>query len=94
MTTIVNILTEGLSWRTHEMSRPLKFKVYRVVIDNIEYFRPFEPFMNCEFEEFFHFGPHCEGYTSERVVIKDSQKPKFKVVHPVIISKEGLWQLK
>ena len=94
MTSIVAIIPDGLGWSMYQMPAPLGFWVYRTVIDNIQFFRPFEPIHSCEFEEFFHFGAHCSGYDIDRVVIKNSQKPMYKPVTPVIITKDGHWKLK
>ena len=76
------------------MPYPYRFRVYRTVIDNIEFFKPYEPLHQCEFEEFFHFGPHCQGYDTDRVVIKNSQKPSYSPITDIKISKDGFWSLK
>ena len=94
MTSIIPIIPNNFSWTVYRMPRPLNFWVYRSVVDTIQFFRPYEPINNQEFEEFFHFGAHCSGYDSDRVVIKNSQKPRYKPVTPVIITKEGHWKLK
>ena len=94
MTTIVGITPESLSWRYYKMPCPLNFNVRRAVVDNIQFFRPVERIERFEFEEFFHFGAHCEGYDENRVVIKDSSKPQYSPVTYVIIDKDGFWRLK
>lgn len=94
MTTVVPIISSKLYWKLYKMPHPHNFFVYRSIIDNIEFFRPFEPLKRCEFEEFFHFGPHCKGYDTDRVVIKNSQKPYYKPITDVTITKEGHWELK
>jgi len=93
-TSIVNISPDSFTWHLVKMASPLNFMVYKTVIDNISFYRPYESIRRNEFEEFFHFGAHCEGYDMNRVVIKNSQKPRYKPVVPVTITEEGLWKLK
>ena len=90
MTTIIYIPPDKFTWVLYQMPPPLDFWVYRIVIDNISFYHPFEPVHTCEFEEFFHFGAHCSGYDMDRVVIKDSQKPGYKPVARVTDTKDGL----
>jgi len=94
MTTIVGITPESLSWRYYKMPYPLNFPVRRAVIDNIQFFRPIEKIKCCEFEAFFHFGFHCNGYDENRVVIKDSQKTQYSPMARVSIDEGGFWKLK
>ena len=80
MTSIINVNPSNFTWNLTTMSYPLNFKVYRTVIDNISFYRPYEVIHKNEFEEFFHFGAHCEDYDKNRVVIKNSQKPTYKSI--------------
>uniref|UniRef100_A0A6C0B5Z4 Uncharacterized protein n=1 Tax=viral metagenome TaxID=1070528 RepID=A0A6C0B5Z4_9ZZZZ len=94
MTSIIYIAPENFTWKLYQMPQPLSFQVYRTVIDNISFYRPYEPIYRCEFEEFFHFGAHCDGYDINRVVIKNSQKSKYIPVTRVTVTQDGLWKLK
>jgi len=93
MTTIVNIIPSEFSWQLYRMPYPLNFYVYKTVIDNISFYRPFEIIHKYEFEDFFHFGEHCSGYDHDRVVIKNSQKPSYKPTIRVQVTKDGFWKL-
>lgn len=94
MTSVVHIAPDNFTWALYQMPPPLNFRVYRTVIDNISFYRPYESLRMCEFEEFFHFGAHCAGYDMNRIVIKDSQKPQYNPLVRVTITEEGLWELK
>ena len=94
MTDIVAINPKSLSWSLIEMPATYRFRTWRAVVDNISFYKPFEPLNQCEFEEFFHFGAHCQGYDSGRVVVKNSQKALYNTVVRVNISKDGFWSSK